>query len=186
MKTQKQILREKAHTYGLKALTDAEILNILNYKGAEEEFYSSQFFKAAKEILRRQEVKEVIKIKSSGDAYNILSHLEGLNHEQFWCVYLKRNNQVIKDEFISKGGITATIVDTKIILKTAINLDASAIVLCHNHPSGEARPSSADIEITNKVKDAAKLMDIQVVDHIIIGNGQNLVKYYSFCDEGMI
>ena len=73
MKTQKQILREKAHTYGLKALTDAEILNILNYKGAEEEFYSSQFFKAAKELLRRQEVKEVVKIKSSGDAYNILS-----------------------------------------------------------------------------------------------------------------
>jgi DNA repair protein RadC len=99
---------------------------------------------------------------------------------------LKRNNQVIKDEFISKGGTAATIVDTKIILKTAINLDASAIVLCHNHPSGEARPSSADIEITNKVKEAAKLMEIQVVDHIIIGNGQNFTKYYSFADEGMI
>jgi len=186
MKTQKQILKEKAATYGLKALTDAEILNILNYKGAEEEFYSSQFFKAAKELIRRQEIKEVVKIKSSGDAYNILSHLEGMNHEQFWCIYLKRNNQVINDEFISKGGISGTIVDIKLILKTAINLDASAIVLCHNHPSGEMRPSSADIEITKKVKEAAKLMDINIVDHIIIGNGQNFTKYYSFADEGII
>ena len=134
----------------------------------------------------KQEIKEVVKIKSSRDAYNILSHLEGMNHEQFWCIYLKRNNQVIKDEFISKGGISGTIVDIKLILKTAINLDASGIVLCHNHPSGEMRPSSADIEITNKVKEAARLMDINIVDHIIIGNGQNFTKYYSFADEGII
>lgn len=186
MKSEKQILREKAASYGLKALTDAEIMNILNYKGDAQEFWNSQFFKAAKELIRRQEVKEIIKIKSSIDAYNIFSHLEGNNHEQFWVIYLKRNNQVIKDEFISKGGITGTVIDIKLILKAAINLDASGIVLCHNHPSGEMRPSSADIQMTTKIKEAAKFMDINIIDHIIIGNGQNLTKYYSFADEGMI
>ena len=186
MKTAKQVLREKAATYGLKALTDNEILNILNYKGDADDFYGSQFFKAAKELLRRQEAKEIVKIKTSGDAYNLLSHLEGNNHEQFWVIYLKRNNQVIKDEFISKGGIAGTVVDVKLILKTAINLEASGMVLCHNHPSGEMRPSSADIEITKKIKEAAKLMDINILDHVIIGNGQNFTKYYSFSDEGII
>jgi DNA repair protein RadC len=186
MKTPKQILREKAAAYGLKALTDAEILNVLNYKGNIDEFYSSQEFKAMHEIVRRREVKEIVKIKSSIDAYNILKHLENINHEQFWVIYLKRNNQVIKDEFISKGDISGTVVNVKAILKSAINLNASGIVLAHNHPSGEVRPSSADVAITKKIKDAAKLMDIDVIDHVIIGDGQQFTKYYSFADEGII
>jgi DNA repair protein RadC len=186
MKTEKQILREKAAAYGLKALTDAEILNVLNYKGSIDEFYSSQEFKAMHEILRRREVKDIIKIKASGDAYNILKHLENNNHEQFWVIYLKRNNQVIKDEFISKGDVSGTVVNLKAILKSAINLNASGLVLAHNHPSGEMRPSSADIEMTKKIKEAARLMDINLLDHVIIGDGQQFTKYYSFADEGMI
>lgn len=183
--TQKE-LNEKATTYGLKSLTNLELANLLNYKGSMDEFFISQFYKASKELIRRQEVKEVIKIKSAHDSYNIFSHLEGLNHEQFWCVYLKRNNAIIKDEFISKGGTAGTVVDIKLIFKTAINLNASGLVLCHNHPSGELRPSSADISITKQLKEAAKLIDVNVIDHLIIGNGQTLTKYYSFAEEGMI
>jgi len=184
--TERQILQEKANTYGLKSLTNPELADLMNYNGTMDELFTSQFFKAAKELLRRQEIKEVIKIKSSEQCYNIFSHLEGLNHEQFWCLYLKRNNTIIKDEFISKGGTAGTVVDFKIILKTAINLGASAIVLCHNHPSGELRPSSADVEITKKLKQASELIDVNVLDHVIVGNGQSLTKYYSFADEGMM
>lgn len=182
MKTQKQELNDKAMTYGLKSLSNQELANLMSYKGSMDELFISQFYKAAKELVRRQEVKEVSKIKTSQDSYNLFSHLEGLNHEQFWVVYLKRNNAIIKDEFISKGGTAGTVVDTKIILKSAITLGASAIVLCHNHPSGELRPSSADVSITKQVKEAARLIDIHVLDHLIIGSNG----YYSFSDEGIM
>lgn len=182
MKTHKQELSEKAMTYGLKALSNEELANFVGYKGNLDELFGSQFFKAAKELVRRNEVKDIVKIKSSQDSYNLFSHLEGLNHEQFWCVYLKRNNAIIKDEFISKGGGSSTVVDTKIVLKTAINLNASGIILCHNHPSGEIRPSSADVQFTKQIKAAAELIDLMVFDHLIIGNGN----FYSFADEGMM
>jgi len=183
MKTQKQELSEKAITYGLKSLSNEELANLVGYKGNLNELFGSQFFKAAKELVRRDEAKEIVKIKSSQDSYKLFSHLEQLSHEQFWCVYLKRNNAIIKDEFISKGGINSAIVDIKIVLKTAINLGASAIVLCHNHPSGEIRPSSADVNITKQIKQAAELIDVSVLDHLIIGNHGN---FYSFSDEGIM
>jgi DNA repair protein RadC len=184
--TNKKELQERATTYGLKSLTNQELANLMNYKGSMDEFFISQFYKAAKELLRRQEIKEVVKILRSEESYKILNHLEGLDHEQFWVIYLKRNNAIIKDEFISKGGICATVVDVKLILKTAINLSASSIILCHNHPSGELRPSGVDVTITKQIKEACKLLDINVLDHVIIGNGQGFTKYYSFADEGMM
>ena len=100
-------------------------------------------------------------------------------HEEFWILLLARNRKVIARVKISEGGVAGTVVDTKIIFKHAIENLASYIVLCHNHPSGNLQPSAADIQITKNLKNAAKLLDIDIVDHIIIGNN----KYYSFADN---
>jgi DNA repair protein RadC len=105
-----------------------------------------------------------------------------LNHEEFWILFLDRGNK-IKDSFrISQGGISGTVIDVRIILKLAIEKQASSIILCHNHPSGTLQASDADIKITRKITEAAKIMDISVLDHVIIGDN----KYYSFADEGIL
>ena len=183
MTTTKQ-LKEKAASYGLQAMNDAELIKLTGYKG--EDFYNSPNFKAFKELFRRQEAQVVKKIQCSQNAYNLLSFLEGLEHEQFWAIYLKQNNAVIKSEFISKGGTTGTIADPKVIIKQALNLGAKGIILAHNHPSGELKPSGADMNITKNLKDAAKLFEMSILDHLIIGDGQQSNKYYSFADEGII
>ena len=108
--------------------------------------------------------------------------LEDLSVEQFWVVYLNNSNKVLVQQKISQGGITATIVDIRLILKRALELNATALVLCHNHPSGNLNPSEADFTLTDKVKLAAKLMDIQVLDHIIVTDQS----YFSFADQGRI
>ncbi len=141
---------------------------------------------AALELGRRkkgEEAPKVTKIESSKDIFNIMHPLLGdLRHEEFWIIYLNRANKVIRHEQLSSGGIAGTIVDNKIILKNAIDLMASAVVLCHNHPSGNLKPSTADLEITKKMVQAGKILDISVLDHVIIaGNG-----YYSFADEGAL
>lgn len=104
-------------------------------------------------------------------------------HERFVVMYLNRRNRVLGIYELSKGGITGTVVDIRLMLSIALKTSATAIVLCHNHPSGNLKPSSADEEITNKVKQSAALMDITVMDHIIISPER---KYYSFADEGML
>jgi DNA repair protein RadC len=95
---------------------------------------------------------------------------------------LARNNKVIARKKISEGGIAGTVVDFKIIFKYAIENLASQIVLCHNHPSGNTKPSDADITITKKLKEAGKIIDVGIIDHIIIGHNN----FYSFADEGII
>ncbi len=181
MKTNNKILREKAATYGLKALNDAELIEMLKYKGTNEEFFNSQEFKAMKELVRREGAKDLKKISRSSDAFELLKFLADLDHEQFWCIYLNRANQVQKVEFVSKGGTTGTVVDVQVILKEAILLKSNGIILAHNHPSGNLRPSDADVKITSKIKEAAKFIDVQIYDHVIIGG--NLQGYYSFADE---
>ncbi|TNF45041.1 MAG: JAB domain-containing protein [Bacteroidetes bacterium] len=123
------------------------------------------------------------KITSSKDAADYFQPLLGdLNHEEFWIMFLDRGNK-IKDSFrISQGGISGTVIDVRIILKAALEKQASSIILCHNHPSGTLQPSDADLKITRKINEAAKIMDISVLDHVIIGDQ----KYYSFADEGML
>jgi len=122
-------------------------------------------------------------ISSSGDAYNqILGVLSDLSHEEFWVIYLNRKNEVIKKENISKGGISGTVADAKIIFKHAIELLASGIILCHNHPSGSLKPSKADLNLTEKLKEIGTLMETPVLDHLIVGEK----KYFSFADEGLI
>ena len=103
--------------------------------------------------------------------------------EQFMVMYLNRANRVLGIYPLSKGGITGTVADIRIILSIALKIAATGIILAHNHPSGSLRPSGVDIELTHKVKEAAQLMDIRVMDHLILTAESN---YYSFGDEGMI
>ena len=121
------------------------------------------------------------KIGSSKDAYELLRmHVQDLQVEQFWVLFLSRNNSVIKAELISQGGISATYVDPSPLFKKAILNNASSIILCHNHPSGNLAPSEADIKLTRKIYNAGKLLDIDVLDHIIITSNS----YTSLNDDG--
>ena len=108
--------------------------------------------------------------------------LKDRSTEAFVVSYLNRANRLIRTEIISEGGMTGTVADPRIILKKALDLRAVNMVLCHNHPSGNLTPSRADEEITHKLKNAAALMDIQVLDHIIVSRQG----YFSFADEGLI
>jgi len=141
---------------------------------------------AALEIGRRRQsenIKELKKITSSKDVYRIfLSHLADLAHEEFWALYLNRGNKILGKEKISSGGLSSTTVEIKFIIKSALNRLATSIILIHNHPSGNLKPSQSDIDLTNKVKQASKLLEIKTVDHIIVSNEG----YFSFADEGLI
>ena len=122
-------------------------------------------------------------IKNSTDIYNIMRiKLERLEYEEFWVLYLSRSNRIIYEECMSKGGVSGTITDVRLILKRALELLASGIILVHNHPSGNLRPSPDDDRITTKTKDAAKLLDINVLDHLII----TPTSYFSYNDNGRI
>lgn len=122
-------------------------------------------------------------ITSSKTVYDIMRQkLERLPHEEFWVLYLNRSNRIISSERLSQGGMAATVVDVRILLKNALDRMASSMILCHNHPSGTLRPSAQDDSLTKKITDAARIMDIVVTDHLIIGASG----YYSYRDEGRI
>ena len=108
--------------------------------------------------------------------------LADVTEEHFQVVLLKRSNEVIKTVEVSKGGLTGTTVDPKIIFKPALDNKAAAIIICHNHPSGNLKPSPADISLTQKIKQGAELLDIQLLDHIVFCNNG----YFSFADEGIL
>lgn len=141
---------------------------------------------AALELGRRRKSEEVFEkpsVRSSRDVWEIMQPmLEDLPHEEFWILLLNRSNRLIEVMRTSQGGISGTVTDIRMILKKAILHSASSIVLCHNHPSGNLKPSSADTEITNKMVEAARLMDIKVLDHIILADRA----YFSFADEGLL
>jgi DNA repair protein RadC len=123
------------------------------------------------------------KITSSRDAAAIFTPLlEDLPHEEFWILFLNRGNKVLGKHRISQGGISGTVIDPRLIIQKALEKRACALILCHNHPSGTLEASDADRKITRKMKMAGEIMDIQVLDHIIIGSGN----YYSFADEGIL
>lgn len=141
---------------------------------------------AALELGKRRKESELPqqkKVSSSRDAflagYPILSDL---NHEEMWAMLLNRANNIIHTFQVSRGGLSQTVVDIRLILREALNHYASSIILAHNHPSGNCQPSSQDITITKKLVEAAKWMDIEVLDHLIISGDS----YYSFADEGEI
>ena len=141
---------------------------------------------AAMELGRRrkeQEPDEKTKIGGSIDAYELLkSDLLDIPHEEFWVILLNRANRVVKKYQISQGGVAGTVADPKIIFKVALEELASGIILAHNHPSGNLTASQADVDLTKKLAAGGRLLEIQVLDHLIIA-GQ---KYFSFADEGLI
>ncbi|PZF72413.1 RadC family protein [Taibaiella soli] len=141
---------------------------------------------ATMELSRRRHSSELPtkpKIGNSKDAADILMPLLcDLNHEMFYVLYLSQSNKVEKREAVSSGGRTSTVVDSRMILKNALLYNANRIVLAHNHPSGSLKPSQADISLTHKIKDAAALMDISLLDHLIIAHNN----YFSMADEGII
>lgn len=140
---------------------------------------------AALELGRRRQATEVQKsiIKTSSDIAHFLQiQLKDKAHEVFAVAFLNKANKINHLEIISEGGITGTVADPRIILKKALEHNAVNIVLCHNHPSGSLKPSRADELLTRKIKEAALLLDITVIDHIIVSDDG----YYSFADEGIL
>lgn len=134
---------------------------------------------------RRKKTDNQLKknIKSSKDVFEeVIGVMSDLPHEEFWVLFLDRRNAVIKKSNVSKGGVSGTVADAKIIFKEAMQLLASAVILCHNHPSGNLKPSDADIQLTKKMKEIGNLVDVPVLDHLIITDKS----YFSFGDEGLI
>lgn len=141
---------------------------------------------AALELGRRRQntdPKEKVIITSSKDAYNYLyTFMADLPHEEFYILLCNHANKIIDKRHIGTGGIAAVVVDIKKVLLPALEHLASAIILCHNHPSGNLKPSNEDLKLTKRIQEAAHLLDIRVLDHIIIGD----MNYYSFADEGLL
>ncbi|MEE9363206.1 MAG: DNA repair protein RadC [Cellulophaga sp.] len=141
---------------------------------------------AALELGRRRRgegEQKTTKITSSKSVFALLQPVLGeLPHEEFWIVYLNNSNKVIHSSQLSKGGITGTLVDVRIVLKQALELGAVGLILAHNHPSGTLKPSEADKQITYKLKLASEALDIKVLDHVIITDKD----YYSFADSNLL
>lgn len=141
---------------------------------------------AALELGRRRnsaELSDKVQITSSNIAAGLfVPFLSDLPHEEFWIAYLNRSNKLIEKVLTSSGGITGTVIDVKLVMKKAVELLASGIILCHNHPSGNLKYSEQDMQITQKIKEAAKMFDINLLDHIIVAGN----KYYSFADDGLL
>jgi DNA repair protein RadC len=141
---------------------------------------------AALELGRRRKLSEVPgvpQIKCSKDVADIFQPLlSDLQHEEFWILFLNRSNKVINRMKLSQGGISGTVTDVRMVMKKAIEYLASGIIVCHNHPSGNLSPSESDSKITQKIKEAGNLMDIQLLDHLIISDKD----YYSFADNGVL
>ncbi|MBL0070140.1 MAG: DNA repair protein RadC [Chitinophagaceae bacterium] len=141
---------------------------------------------AALELGRRRQAAvplEKLAVSSSDDiAHFLQAKLKDYRHEVFAVLFLNRANKINHFEIISEGGITGTVADPRVILRKALEEDAVNIILCHNHPSGSLKPSRADEQLTAKIKEAARYLDITVLDHIIVSEDG----YYSFADEGLI
>jgi len=130
-----------------------------------------------------EEVRDVNGIKSSSHAHQFIAHkLADKTHEEFWVIYLNRANHIISDVCISQGGFSSTAVDPKVIFRHALESRASAMILCHNHPSGNLQPSTADINLTQKIVSAGSILEINVLDHLILTSDG----YFSFVDEGQM
>ncbi len=141
---------------------------------------------AALELGRRRKISEAInkkQISSSTDVIDIFQPLlSDISHEEFWVLLLNRANRVIEKIRVSEGGLTATVVDVRKIMRTALDYQALGIILCHNHPSGNHNPSEDDLNITQKINQAASTLDINLLDHVIITNNQ----CFSMADNSMI
>lgn len=188
--TKKQIVSDKATAYGIAALSIEELSQLSAYKTKNDfvdaDFFNSKSFHAMAEIVRRFKTEPLKQMRCSGDIFQHVSFLGFYPTEEFYALYFNRANKLIHSCSVSKGSNTGTVVDLTGILRTAILQRACSIALVHNHPSGNIRPSESDIEITAKVKAAAKFQDMNILDHVIVGGADNIGAYYSFADEGIL
>ena len=168
----------------LNELGRISISELMKFKGIGEA--KAITIVAALELGRRRkenEPKTKPKIVTSKDAFEVIfPFLEDLPHEEFWIILLNQNNKLIDTVCISRGGVTGTVADAKLIFKVAVEKLASSIILSHNHPSGNIKPSKSDIDLTKKLKEGAALLDISVLDHLIVGD----TTFYSFADSGLL
>lgn len=168
----------------LSELGKLSIPQLMAFKGIGEAKAIS--IAAALELGRRRRGEEALerqKITSSKSVYEVMQPIIGeLKHEEFWILYLNNSNKIIQKFQLSKGGITGTLVDVRLVLGKALELNATGLILVHNHPSGTLKPSEADKQITKKLKTAAESMDIKVLDHVIVTEKA----YFSFADEVLL
>ena len=168
----------------LNELSRKSVHDLIKYKGIGEA--KAITIVAALELGRRRKSEDKLsrgQITTSKDAVDIFQPLLGDKmHEEFWILFLNRANHVIGKNQVSSGGMTGTVVDPKMIFKAALDAKAVSIILCHNHPSGNVKPSQQDTDLTKKILAAGKLLEISVLDHVIVSQGA----YYSFADEGMM
>ena len=178
----KRILASVNHN--LNALGKLSVAQLQEFKGIGEA--KAIGIVAALEFGRRRRTEEMVildKVNSSKSVFNIMQPIIGdLQHEEFWVLFLNNSNTIIHKEQMSKGGITSTVVDVRLVLKKALELSAVALVLCHNHPSGTLTISKADKSITKKIKQASDALDIVLIDHIIITENN----YTSFADKSLL
>lgn len=168
----------------LNSLGKMSLAQLTNFKGIGEA--KAIAIIAALELGRRRRAEDTVeltKITSSKIVFEIMQPIIGeLPHEEFWVLFLNNSNKVILKSQLSKGGISGTIVDVRLVFKLALENGATGLILCHNHPSGGLIPSEADKQITKKIKQAGDSLDVKVLDHLIITE----TKYYSFADEGIL
>ena len=168
----------------LSSLGKQSLAQLMEFKGIGEA--KAITIAAALELGRRRKEEnplELVKVTSSKVMYQEMYPIIGeLAHEEFWVVYLNNANKIIFKAQLSKGGITGTIVDVRLVFKIALAQNAVAIVLAHNHPSGKLQASEADIQVTKRIKNAGLQLDISVLDHIIVTEHS----YFSFADEGIL
>jgi len=168
----------------LNALAHFSITDLMKFKGIGEAKAIS--IAAALELGRRRREAEVIekkKIKTSKDAFEYMQPvLDNKPFEEFWVIMLSRSNKIISRQIISSGSLSGSLADPKKIFKLALEKLAAALILAHNHPSGNLTPSESDKKITTKIVSAGSILDINVLDHVIIGDGE----YFSFADEGLM
>jgi DNA repair protein RadC len=167
----------------LNGLGKMSVSQLINFKGIGEA--KAITIIAALELGRRRRAEDavdLVKVTSSKKVFEMMQPIIGeLTHEEFWVLFLNNSNKIISKSQLSKGGITGTIVDARLVFKLALENGATGLILCHNHPSGNLQPSEADKEITKKLKLAGESLDVKVLDHLIITE----TKYYSFVDEGI-
>ncbi|OWK73876.1 hypothetical protein CBW16_00180 [Flavobacteriaceae bacterium JJC] len=160
------------------------ISDLVKFKGVGEAKAIS--IATALEIGRRraaQEVPEKIQISESKDIYKVLKpYLSDLQTEEFWAIFLNQNNRILGKSRLSSGGINQSIVDVRILFRTALEYFATGIAIAHNHPSGNLKPSQDDLKITKQINEAGKMMNIQLLDHLIISQNS----YFSFADENLL
>jgi len=177
-------VREKQSAYGYAALTDKELAVLAGIRKYEN-YQDTPQFKAMQHLVARGEWQPDKKVTSSYEAVKALPELHNLDHEEFWIIYLNRQNQIISRKRLSVGGVAGTVVDPKLVAKSCFEQprNVSSVVVAHNHPSGNLEPSEQDLAISRKIKEGLKLFDIGLLDSIIIGHGK---QYTSLNDDGLL